>query len=246
MREGQRRAATLKVDPAASTRGGTRREQRTSMKVANASLSQMPSHHSMVTRSPNHMCASLVGDDLGHALALGERRRRRVDEQVGLAEGDAAQVLHRAGGEVGDRDQVELVAGVGDVEVVGEEPQRERAGLQGEGGEVRPCRWGRRRASGTPIDVDRRGLLERPDDEGDEVGRHLHRRREADRAPAVAQVGVVDDGRVGVGGEVARDGEGHCEGRLEGRLVAARERPAGVGAPRTGSSRSCGSRPRRR
>ena len=28
-----------------------------SMKVAKASLSQMPFHHFMVTRSPNHMCA---------------------------------------------------------------------------------------------------------------------------------------------------------------------------------------------
>jgi hypothetical protein len=29
-----------------------------SMNVANASLSQMPSHQPIVTRSPNHMCAS--------------------------------------------------------------------------------------------------------------------------------------------------------------------------------------------
>ena len=29
-----------------------------SMNVANASLSQMPFHHAIVTRSPNHMCAS--------------------------------------------------------------------------------------------------------------------------------------------------------------------------------------------
>ena len=32
--------------------------QRVSMNVAKASLSQMPSHQPMVTRSPNHMCAS--------------------------------------------------------------------------------------------------------------------------------------------------------------------------------------------
>ena len=31
--------------------------QSTSMNVAKASLSQMPSHHSMVTKSPNHMWA---------------------------------------------------------------------------------------------------------------------------------------------------------------------------------------------
>ena len=29
-----------------------------SMKVANASFSQMPFHHLIVTRSPNHMCAT--------------------------------------------------------------------------------------------------------------------------------------------------------------------------------------------
>ena len=28
------------------------------MNVAKASFSQMPCHHSIVTRSPNHMCAS--------------------------------------------------------------------------------------------------------------------------------------------------------------------------------------------
>ena len=32
--------------------------QSVSMKVAKASLSQMPSHQLIVTRSPNHMCAS--------------------------------------------------------------------------------------------------------------------------------------------------------------------------------------------
>ena len=51
------------------------------------------------------------------ALELGERGGGRVDEQRRLAIGDAAEVLHGAEGEVGDRDHVELVAGVGDVEV---------------------------------------------------------------------------------------------------------------------------------
>ena len=42
----------------------------------------------------------------------------RVDEQQVLAEGDAAEVLHRAGGEVGQGEQVDLVARVGDAVVV--------------------------------------------------------------------------------------------------------------------------------
>ena len=45
---------------------------------------------------------------------------------------DAAEVLHRALGEVGNRDHVELLARVGDVEVVAEEAQCERARLEGE------------------------------------------------------------------------------------------------------------------
>ena len=122
----------------------------------------------------------LVGDDVGDVLQLGLGGRRRVDEQDALAEGDAAEVLHGPGGEVGQR----------------------RRG--------RPCRPGRgcRSSPGTSagrtaptsrakpvrcplpghvdeaqrdaVDVDRVGDLERPDDEGDEVGRHGHRVGEAD------------------------------------------------------------------
>jgi len=42
------------------------------------------------------------------------------------------------------------------------------------------------------VDVERLGLFEGSDDEGHEVGRHLHRRREADGALAVAE-SVFDD-----------------------------------------------------
>ena len=41
-----------------------------SMKVANASFSQMPFHHFIVTRSPNHMWAISWDDDIGDSLEL--------------------------------------------------------------------------------------------------------------------------------------------------------------------------------
>ena len=77
----------------------------------------------------------LVGDHVGDMLELGAGRLALVDEQCRVAEGDAAQVLHRSGGEVRDGDQVDLVAGVGDAEVLGEEAQCERSDFQGEPGQ---------------------------------------------------------------------------------------------------------------
>ena len=53
-----------------------------------------------------------------------------VGQEQGLAERDAAEVLHGAEREVGDGDEVHRVAGVGDVEVVGEVAQGERADLE--------------------------------------------------------------------------------------------------------------------
>ena len=67
----------------------------------------------------------LVGDDVDDALQLGLGGVLGVDEEERLAEGDAAEVLHGAEGEVGDGDEVELVARVGDAEVVGEVAQGE-------------------------------------------------------------------------------------------------------------------------
>ena len=47
------------------------------MKVAKASLSQIPSHQSMVTRSPNHMCA------VSCATTVMTRRRSASDARAG-------------------------------------------------------------------------------------------------------------------------------------------------------------------
>ena len=73
----------------------------------------------------------LVGDDVGDHLEVVVRRQVRVDQERGLAEGDRAQVLHGAEREVGDGDQVELVARVGQAEVLAEEPQRMRRRSRG-------------------------------------------------------------------------------------------------------------------
>ena len=65
------------------------------IQVAKASFSQMSSHHGIVTRLPNHWCASSC------ALTETERAplpfgRLVVQEQQRVAEGDGAGVLHRA------------------------------------------------------------------------------------------------------------------------------------------------------
>ena len=152
--------------------------QSVSMKVAKASLSQMPSHHPMVTRSPNHMWASSWATTSATRSSSARAARGRIDQQRGVAEGDAAQVLHGAGGEVGDGHQVHLLARVGDVEVLGEEAQGEGADGQGEVGQLALAR-GEDDPQRHAVDVDRLGRLELADDEGHQVGRHLHGGREA-------------------------------------------------------------------
>jgi hypothetical protein len=170
----------------------------------------------------------LVVDHVGHPLELGLGGPLRVDQQRGLPERHAAEVLHRAEREVRHRDQIELVGRVGQSEVVLEEAERERARLEGEGGQgrlARRVRDAQRRA----VHVDRLGDLQRPDDEGDEVGRHLHRLGEADLDPSLAGWGAVDLCRVRQGGEVVVDDQGDLEGGLRLRLVPAGEGATGVG-----------------
>ena len=157
-----------------------------SMNVANASFSQMPFHHFIVTRFAEPLVGELVADHVGHPLQLGLAHGLGVDEQEHLAVRDAAHVLHRAEGEVGQGDLVELVARIDDVVVVGEEAQRGLADLGGERREVAHAR-----GVGDPhrrvVHEDGRRHLERPDDERDEVRRHLHRVEERDPGlPAAA------------------------------------------------------------
>ena len=123
--------------------------QTCAMNVAKASLSQRPFHQRMVTRSPNHMCASSWATTFGDTMLLGLRRGRRIDEEQRLAERDQTEVLHRAGGEVGHADEVELVGRVGDAEVVGEEARGKGPALHGEARERLLPGWCTIR-SGTP------------------------------------------------------------------------------------------------
>ena len=108
------------------------------MNVANASFSQMPFHHRIVTRSPNHMCASSWAiTSATSASSAGSPRP--VDEQRGLAVRDAAEVLHRALREVRERDHVQLLARVRDPVVSLEEPQAERPDVEREARARWPC-----------------------------------------------------------------------------------------------------------
>jgi hypothetical protein len=171
----------------------------------------------------------LVGDHVGHPLELEAGRDVAVDEQRRLPEGHGAEVLHGAEGEVGHGDEVELVAGVGEPEVVGEVAEGVGADLEGEVPQARLARHCGDAQRDT-VHLDRLGELEGADHEGDEIGRHAHRLGERDLTLAVAEVGLLLDGGVGDGGEPAVDDERHRECRLAIGLVPAREGAARVGA----------------
>jgi hypothetical protein len=63
----------------------------------------------------------LVGDDVGHALDLGVRGRPLVHQERRLAKGNGAHVLHGPRREVGNGEEVELVAGIRQAVVLLEE-----------------------------------------------------------------------------------------------------------------------------
>ena len=121
------------------------------MNVANASFSQMPFHHFMVTRSPNHMWASSWAITSATRCSSGWVAASGSTSSSDLAERDAAEVLHGAEREVGHGDQVELVARVGDAVVVGEEVAAQNAPTSS----AKAVRWPlpgrvRRPAAGVP------------------------------------------------------------------------------------------------
>ena len=161
------------------------------MNVAKASFNHRPFHQRIVTRSPNHMCAISWATTFAITMLLCLRRGGRIDEEEGFAERDEAEVLHRAGGEVGEADEVELVGGIRDREVLGEELLAEGAALLGERSEgslAGLVHDAQRHAA----DVDRVGDLELADDEGHEVRREEHRVGEPHPAAAVADRLVRD------------------------------------------------------
>jgi hypothetical protein len=90
--------------------GNSASVQKCSIQAAKPSLSHSPSHQDMVTRLPNHWCASSC-----HALLLLRAGGGLVDHERHLAIGDQAPVLHGAHGELGDADHVQLGQRVGDL-----------------------------------------------------------------------------------------------------------------------------------
>ena len=170
----------------------------------------------------------LVLDDLGDAFQLVTGRVGGVGEQRGLTERHASEVLHRTEGEVGDRDEVELVTWVGLVEVLREVTQRVRAGLESESGQ--PClAGGVNHAKRSSVHIHGLGGLERADDEGDQVGRHRDRVGELEATLAVGKLCRATFSTVREGQEVRLDLERDGEHGLAVRFVPAGESPSSVG-----------------
>ena len=173
----------------------------------------------------------LVGDDVGDQLQLAHRGRRRVDQQDALPERDAAQVLHGAGCEVGQGQEVDLVARVRDPVVVLEPAQRERADVQPEVGEV-GLAGDVDHTQRDAVDVDRVRRHERADDERHEVCAHHHRVGEPHRDLRPVRTGpfrALDLGAVRDGHLIGVDDEGDAEHGLEVGFVPAGEGPPAVG-----------------
>ena len=170
----------------------------------------------------------LVGDDYTYPLLCAQRSRLFVDQQVGLAVSNRAEVLHRPSFEVRDPYHVQLRHGIFDSEigVVIMQDVLRRAHRK-----LTLLVLVRSRAS-----ADRHALtlardtLEVAYQECHKIGRHLRRRGELHRVLAQHRarrignhIGVRDDGIALV----------HCqlniERRLERRLIKRRKRPPRIG-----------------
>ena len=159
------------------------------MNVANASFNQMPFHQPIVTRSPNHMWASSWATTSATScrsfcVAVAGSTSSRFSRNVMQPRFSIAP-----GGEVGQAEQVDLVARVRDAVVVLEPAQAERRDVEAERGEVAlaghvhdPDR--------DAVDVDPLGGLERADDERHEVRAHDHRVGEPHHDLAVGALGA--------------------------------------------------------
>ena len=198
------------------------------MNVANASFSQMPFHQSIVTRLPNHMWAS------SWATTSTMRSSSAVVAFCGSASSSvsrkvmAPHVLHRAEGKVRHGDEVHLAARVVDAVVIHEPCQRERSGFQAEArqGRLAPHMHNAQRHA---AHVDGIGGLEVADNEGHEVGGHLHGVGEG-VAPAAVRQGFLTTRTSPQLTAMRPAGHDHrdAEDRLEVRLVEARKCPPGV------------------
>ncbi len=193
--------------------------------MANDSFSQRSFHHSMVTRSPNHMCASSCRMVSARDLVgrVGDLRA----EDVLVADGDRAGVLHRARVELRHEELVVLRERVGVVELLLEPVEA----LPGDREDLlRVEVLGQR---GPAVDAQRHRppvalpgavhAVVRAGDERRDVGGDPRRRREAPhRALRLGRR------RVGDHRPALRRLHGEPERRLQVRLLEAREHPAGV------------------
>ena len=151
-----------------------------------------------------------------------------IDEERGFAVGDGAEVLHGAGFEVGQADEVELLERIGNAEVgvvVVEHVLGDIDAVGGEGDLV---------GSGAGADgyavLFAGGALEVADQEGHEISGHLRGGEELEGVLVCAGARrVADDGPVGDGGVALVDDERDIEGGLEGGLVEGREGAARIG-----------------
>ena len=183
-----------------------------------------PTHRHQIAEP--HM-GVFMGDHVGDALALGVSGRRLVHEQGGLAEGDGAEVLHRPGREIGDGDEVELVAGIFATVILLIKAQREGADGLAERRQLllaRNAPDAQRRLA----DHRRRRRLQLADDISHQIGRHRNRVGEADDLLAVLDA-LLGDGRVGDDLQFRRNNQRGGEDGLEGGFVPAGEGAAGVG-----------------
>ena len=174
----------------------------------------------------------LMGDFMSNhlqtPLQLCLCRLALIDDQVGVPIGDEPDVLHRSRREVGNRDVVELVTGVGDVVVIGQVLESPDCRVQGVAGEVKvPLRSDD--SGGNAASVDGFGRFERADDEREQISRHLHRLGKLEFDPAVIQGSPAQLSCIGVRLEAAGSDDRGLEGGLEVGLVPAWKHPSGVG-----------------
>ncbi len=175
----------------------------------------------------------LVCDHVGHQLAFVLGACGRVDQQQALTERDASEVLHGAGGEIGQCHQVDLVSGVGDAVVLLEPSQAEGSDILAEPGQVTLARHVHD-SQRCAVDIDGVGHVEASDHECHQVAAHHHGVGERDHVAPLDErsidLGAVRDRRQAVV-DVERD----AEHRLERRLVPAGKRPPAIGGLHLGA-----------
>ena len=190
-------------------------------------MSHRSSHQAMVTRSPNHMCASSCAVTSIISRRWATLGPGGIDEEDLLGEGDRPRVLHRARPVLGHGEEVELLERIGPAEVA----------LEGGRGAAASPAPPPRPARRFPLTVTMRpgtdmpviGTVSNgPDGEREQV-RGQRRRRLEDDGPGRAARRLALHGRVGDGEAGRGDGQGELVRDLERGLVPAGEGPARVG-----------------